>query len=171
MTLQALYFKIQHSWEANRPSASQEIPCILRNPKVQYRVRKCPPPVPILNQTNSSPSHFLKNHFNIILPPTRMSSKWQNMLHQTKCFSTLYVALWYINTRDCRALWSTLDNFVTGFHNLKQACWMSLDAQRLQNYYTVCTFHNLTTTTKCQQSLWQKNRAKKWAAFIECIIT
>ena len=58
------------SWEANRFLASQEIPRILWNPKVHYRIHNGPSPVPILNQIDPahSPSHLFNIHFNIILP-------------------------------------------------------------------------------------------------------
>jgi len=43
------------SWEANRFSASQEIPCILWKPKVHYCSHKSLPPVPILCHINPVP--------------------------------------------------------------------------------------------------------------------
>ena len=66
------------SWESNGFSASQEIPRILWNPKVQYRIYKSTPPVPILSQVSPvrALSRFLMIHFNIILPSMSGSSKW-----------------------------------------------------------------------------------------------
>ena len=67
------------SWEANRFSASQEIPRILRNSKVHYRIHKRPSPFPILRQldpVHNTTSHFLKIHLNIIFPFTSGFPKW-----------------------------------------------------------------------------------------------
>jgi len=66
------------SREANRFSASQEIPHMLWNPKVHYSVYNSLPPVPILSQINpvhAPLSHFLMIHL-IILPPMTGFSKY-----------------------------------------------------------------------------------------------
>ena len=67
------------SWEANQFSASQEIPHILWEPKIHYRIYKCPPPVPILSQFDpvlTPTSYFLKIQINIILPSMSGYPKW-----------------------------------------------------------------------------------------------
>jgi hypothetical protein len=56
------------SWEAANCAATQELPSILWNPKVQYRVHKSLPLVPTLSHISpihTIPSYLSKIHFNI----------------------------------------------------------------------------------------------------------
>ena len=67
MILTYLLRGAEASSEANRFSASQEIPRILWNPKIHYHIHKCLPPVPNLNQLDpmhTPTSHFLKIYLN-----------------------------------------------------------------------------------------------------------
>jgi len=71
------------SWEANRFSASQEIPRILWNPKVHLPTHKRPPPLPILSQldpVHTLTSYYLMIHLNIILPsmPWSRGLEWRS---------------------------------------------------------------------------------------------
>jgi hypothetical protein len=71
--------ELSPSWGAINLAATQELPSISWNPKVQYRIHKSPPLVPILSPINPIhiiPSYLSKMHFNIVHPLTSWSSQW-----------------------------------------------------------------------------------------------
>ena len=120
------------SWEANWFAASQEIPRILRNPKVHYRIHKRPPPVSILGQSNPvhiPTSHLLDIHPNIIHPSTPRSPQWSPSLrfpHQDPIHPPLLTHthhLTRLNTGKTKPwLWETIHKDVTFMSSQATAC-------------------------------------------------
>jgi hypothetical protein len=74
-----LLTELSSSWEAANCAATQELPSILRNPKVHHRVHKSPPLVSILSQilpVHTIPFYLSKIYFNIVHRPTSWFSQF-----------------------------------------------------------------------------------------------
>jgi hypothetical protein len=90
-----LLTELSPSWEATNCAATQELPSILWNPKVQYRVHKSPPLVPILSHISPIhiiPSYLSTIHFNIVHPPNLTCTSRQ-------CYG------WHDNKYSCCRIW------------------------------------------------------------------
>jgi hypothetical protein len=73
------WLQLTNFWKADSHSASQEIPRLLRNSKVHYRVHNNPPLVLVQNHMRplyNFSHYFPKIHSNIIFPSTPRSSEW-----------------------------------------------------------------------------------------------
>jgi hypothetical protein len=84
------------SWEANRFAASQEIPHILWNPNVHYRIHRCPLPVPVLSQldpVHTHTSHFLKIHLNSLAAATSEPALYRLVTFQVPNIMSLFRCL------------------------------------------------------------------------------
>jgi len=150
------------SWEANSHSASKEIPCLLWNPKVHYRVHKIPPLVPILNHTNPVNNllpYFPKIHSNIDLLSTSGSSDQNFVLifsHPHACYMPANPILLNVTT-----LWCTGTNDVRRFPKrrvphimwLARACVMQLcEHWRLERSSPTETNAGCCDCISCQNS-------------------
>ena len=127
------------SWEVTQFAASQEIPHILWNPKVPYRIHKCLPPVPTLSQLNpihtSHPTSWrcyliLSSHLCLGLP--------SGFFHSGLPTKKLYMPLLSPTHTTCPAHVILLD-FIT--HTILGKEYRSLS-------YSLCSFlHSLVTSS------------------------
>jgi hypothetical protein len=91
------------------PQLVKKFPSCFRDPKVHYRIHKCPPTVPVLSQTDlvhASTSHFLEIHLNIIFLNTPRSSKLPISISRTtkilRCdIPVVYqITVWKMNVKN-----------------------------------------------------------------------
>ena len=153
-------------WEADQFSASQEIFLILQNVKACHCIHKSPPPVPILSPISPfhapPPFHFLKIHFNIIVPSTPRYSKWSISLSEflknygASCRSKFSSPVLHNHEKQCIALFWNMTQYslvqtVRFFGTLIATYWSTLRHSPLGNDMNAHSCKDLKLCTTDQQ--------------------
>ena len=111
------------SWEGNRFSASQEVLHILWNPKVHYRIRQCPPPVPVNISTGPRLSLWIfrnNTHFygvKLLAPRKKPKLEDHPLSAVRDCLFNIFAATFYIGGRSSIRNLRTRHAVVTGTHS------------------------------------------------------
>ena len=91
-------------------------------PKFITPIRKSPQPVSMLSQISMPLSHFLKMHFNIILPSVPGSSKWSPLLrfrHQNPVCTTSFPHTLYMSCLSQSSSFDQLNDIWCGVQSSK----------------------------------------------------
>jgi hypothetical protein len=153
------------SWEANWFSASQEISHILRNPKVHYRIHKCPPPVPILSQidpVHAPTSDFLRirlilsSHLRLGLPSSLFLS---GFLTKTRFKPLLSPYLLHAYSISFFSIWSP--RTLTWYYDIYMWHKIFRKASDLQDIFSNVYHHQMGFSSRpwvifCYSGLWDR---------------